>query len=177
MEQTYGPELQRLLDREAIRDCLTRYARGLDRHDQELLYSAFHEDAVDHHGVFVGRPQEFVPWALEEHERHLLAHQHFLANNTVEIEGDVAHSETYVFFVLRRKDDTGVDMGGGRYLDRLERRNGEWKIAQRELIMEWHGTAPSEAYADVLTYPTGKWGPTDPSYKRPFELTPPPGSP
>ena len=40
-----------LLDREAIRDVYTRYARGLDRGDAELIASAYHPDATeDHHG-------------------------------------------------------------------------------------------------------------------------------
>jgi hypothetical protein len=30
-------ELRELLDRQAIRDCVHRYARGLDRHDDELV--------------------------------------------------------------------------------------------------------------------------------------------
>jgi hypothetical protein len=36
MRETHSPEVQRLLDREAIWDCLYRYTRGLDRHDEEL---------------------------------------------------------------------------------------------------------------------------------------------
>ena len=41
------PRMQDLLDRQAILDCLNRYCMGVDRHDSELLISAFHADAVD----------------------------------------------------------------------------------------------------------------------------------
>jgi SnoaL-like domain len=163
--------LQGLLDRQAIVDCLHRYSRGLDRHDEEILASAFHEDAIDHHGHFVGPPHEFVPWANALHEADWAAHTHFLDVNHVEIDGDVAHSECYVLFVLRRKEGTKVDLGGGRYIDRLERRRGEWRIAARELLIEWSCTADGARFADVgAEYPTGTWDRTDASYRRPFEI-------
>ena len=50
-----------LWDREQIRQCLHRYARGVDRFDRELILSAFHPDALDEHGKFVG--------TLDPHEK------------------------------------------------------------------------------------------------------------
>ena len=165
------PELQRLLDRQAIVECLHRYSRWLDRHDEELLASAFHPDAIDHHGHFLGPPHVFVPWANELHATSWAAHTHFLDVGFVEIEGDIAHSECYVLFVLRRKEGTGVDLGGGRYLDRLERREGEWRIAARELIVEWHCNADGASFERLnAQYPSGTWDSSDPSYRRPFEI-------
>ena len=54
--QRLAAEVRELRDRQDILDCLTRYSRGLDRHDSELLASVYHGDAVDHHGEFVGPP-------------------------------------------------------------------------------------------------------------------------
>jgi hypothetical protein len=171
MGEALSPELQRLLDRQAIVDCLHRYSRGLDRHDEELLASAFWEDALDHHGDFVGRPSEFVPWANALHESEWAGHTHFLDPGTIEIDGDVAHSECYVLWVLRRKEGTELDLGGGRYVDRFERRNGEWRIAARELVVDWAGRADGAVFRDVhAEYPSGTWDRTDPSYRRPFAL-------
>ena len=171
MTDRHAPEIQRLLDRQAIVDCLHRYSRGLDRHDEELLASAFHEDAIDHHGDFLGPPSEFVPWANAGHEAGWLSHTHFLDPGTIEIDGDVAHSECYVLWVLRRKDETGVDFGGGRYIDRFERRSGEWRIAARELLIDWAAGAAGDYFDDVRQrYPTGSWNRGDPSYRRPFTL-------
>ena len=52
------PEVSQLLaelaDREAIRDCLHRYCRGVDRCDEDMLRSAYWEDAHDDHVVFAG---------------------------------------------------------------------------------------------------------------------------
>ncbi len=39
---------------EAIRQAALRYCRGVDRLDAELMFSAYHDDATDDHGVFVG---------------------------------------------------------------------------------------------------------------------------
>ena len=43
-------DLQFLLDRQSILDCIYRYSRGLDRHDVDILSDAYHPDAVDNHG-------------------------------------------------------------------------------------------------------------------------------
>ena len=47
-------DLQALLDREAIRDCLYRYCRGIDRADEAALRSAYWPDATDCHGAWNG---------------------------------------------------------------------------------------------------------------------------
>lgn len=163
-------QVQYLLDRDAIWDCVYRYARGLDRHDPEIFASPYHPDAIDRHGDFVGLRDDFVPWGLDVLASQWDAHTHFMTNNRVEIDGDVAHSETYVLFAQRRKDGTKVDLGGGRYIDRLERRDGEWRIAARELVIDWTANADAVVYADVATYSTGQWSHDDLSYRRPFEL-------
>jgi SnoaL-like domain len=120
--------VQRLLDRMAILDCINRYVRGLDRHDDELVASAYHEGALDHHGGFLGTPAEFIPWANELHAADWVSHQHHITSHTADLDGDVAHAESYCIGTFLRKDEPVVDMAGGRYIDRLERRNGEWRI-------------------------------------------------
>jgi hypothetical protein len=155
-----------LSDRQAILDCLTRYSRGLDRHDEELLTSVYHADATDHHDPFLGSPADFVPWANQFHEADYVAHTHAITNNTVDIEGDVAHSETYVQAVMRRKDGL-LDVRGGRYIDRLERRDGVWRIAAREVLVDWASTIGSSV---VQGHPTGTWNRSDVSYHRPLRV-------
>ena len=51
---------QQLADREAIRECALRYARGVDRLDADLMKSAYWPDATDDHGRFVGNGWEFA---------------------------------------------------------------------------------------------------------------------
>ncbi|AMO70549.1 nuclear transport factor 2 family protein [Sphingorhabdus sp. M41] len=140
--------LQTLIDRQDILDCLTRFSRGIDRLDREIFLSAFHEDATIAAGPFVGAPSALCDWSFAMHEEMQILTQHNLLNHTCEIDGDTAHSETYYMFVARNKDET-VWLAGGRYVDRLERRDNAWKIALRSNAIEW-SVAP-----DAMPVPFG----------------------
>src|SRR5580698_922850 len=160
--ETIGPELQRLLDREAIRDAITRFVRGLDRHDDELAASAYHAE-------FLGTPAELIPWANGLHAADWVTHHHHLTTQTIEIDGDVAHAETYCIGAFRRRDEDVVDIAGGRYIDRLERREGEWRIVAREALIEW--ACAADANASRFSFglsDAGRWDRGDPSYARPL---------
>ncbi len=170
--------VRKLQDRSDIYECLVRYCRGIDRNDVELALSAYHKDAIDDHGAFCGPARMVVESALQFHNSNHKRTQHSITNTTMEIDGDVAHCETYYHYSGLNKDwPTPVAMVGGRYLDRFERRNGEWKIALRQSLIEWYGT-PGEAQAppegmEVFNAP---FMPTrdksDPSYQRPFKVKP-----
>lgn len=124
-------------DRAAIWDCLQRYARGVDRFDPEIIKSAFHPDAIDDHGKFVGGPDEFVEWAIGQHTDAHLSHLHNLFNHTCDLDGDEAHTETYFMFAAMNREGPPLALGGGRYLDRFQKRDGEWRIAYRTCMREW----------------------------------------
>ncbi|RAY16313.1 nuclear transport factor 2 family protein [Actinomadura craniellae] len=165
-------ELDNLLDRQQVLDCLVRFSRGMDRFDRELFLSAFHADATIAAGPFVGGPADLYDWASELHGQGQSATHHNLLNHTCDIEGDVAHTETYYLFVGRNRDDSNW-IAGGRYLDRLERRDGRWRIALRTNAIEWSGTAPTMPipYAevpDIHLNGTPARGKDDPSYRRPL---------
>lgn len=164
-------KLQYLMDRTEIMDVIYRYARGLDRHDDDLLESVFHEDAVDQHGKWVGGREEFVRWANHEAHNEIAAHTHSMTTHTCEIDGDTAHAESYVMYALRRRESDKVVVGGGRYLDRLERRDGEWRIAARRLITDWRliADAPPPLKDGVFDF-AGTQDRTDPSYQRPLQI-------
>lgn len=164
--------LTKLLDRQDILDCLVRFSRGMDRFDRELFLSAFHPDAVIAAGAFVGGPVALYDWARDLHEQMQSATHHNLLNHSCEIDGNTAHTETYYLFVGRNRDDTNW-MAGGRYIDRLERRDGRWKIALRTNAIEWSGIVPTTPipFADVPDI-HGNGAPSrskrDPSYQRPL---------
>lgn len=164
--------LRMLLERQEILDCLIRFSRGMDRLDREIFLSAFHADAVIAAGPFVGGPVELYDWASRLHAQGQSATHHNLLNHTCDIEGEVAHTETYYLFVGRNRDETNW-IAGGRYIDRLERREGAWKIALRTNAIEWSGLVPTLPipFADVPdSHLNGS--PTrsrrDPSYLRPL---------
>ncbi|WP_019930693.1 nuclear transport factor 2 family protein [Nocardia sp. BMG111209] len=165
-------KLTRLLDRQEIQDTLTRFSRGMDRFDRDLFLSAFHDDATIAAGDFVGSPVDLFTWASAMHEAGQYATHHNLLNLTVDIDGDTAHSELYYLFVGRNRDDSNW-IAGGRYIDRLERRDGQWRIALRTNAIEWSGLVPTMPIPfadvpDIHVNGTPSRSTEDPSYARPL---------
>ena len=165
-------KLQYLLDRLAIQDVVNRYARGLDRHDDDVLRSAFHEDAVDNHGPWVGGREAFVAWANGPCHGHTNAHLHQITTHNCEIDGDVAHTESYCQWVHRLKDEESVWVGGGRYVDRLEKRDDEWRIVVRRLVLDFFYETKGTVFGtpSQLEYVKGTWDRSDISYERPLQM-------
>lgn len=178
--------VRELHDRQAIVDCLMTYARAVDRLDRELLLSVYHEDAIDDHGMFVGTRGEFADWALPMHEATQLSTQHCILNHTVELDGEVAHTETYWMLVGMNRRGTPYTMVGGRYLDRFEKRHGRWAIAARICVRDWaqlserpevlDQTAMTSAALTPEMAELARSGPQvsrdrdDPSYQRPLPV-------
>jgi hypothetical protein len=164
-------DLQELSDRIEILDCMQRYARGMDRLDRALARSAYHDDAVDDHLGFSGPVEGFLDWAFQYHASQV-RHQHYLGNHFVEIDGDVAHAETYYTFVgTDLVPDSPLTMVGGRYVDRLERRDGRWAIVVRRCLVEW-ATNPTSLLPveDLGLGGTVARDRSDVSYERPLRL-------
>jgi len=164
-----------LWDRQAIRDCLMNYCRGVDRLDRALLVSCYHPDAVDDHGVFVGDPEAFADWVIELHGRAQETTQHIITNHVCELDGDVAHAETYWLFASMNRQGAPLTLSGGRYIDRLERRDGRWAIALRKCVADWRG-APGEGWLPPQAVDALNSGArpardrSDPSYERPLSF-------
>lgn len=173
--------LDQLFDRQDIMDCMVRFSRGMDRFDREVFLSAFHHDATIAAGEFVGGPGDLYDWASKLHDFGQKATHHNLLNHSCDIDGDTAHTETYYLFVGRNRDESNW-IAGGRYIDRLERRDGEWKIALRTNAIEWSGMVPTMEipFADVpgieLNGAPAR-GKSDPSYARPLVNSRPPHVP
>jgi hypothetical protein len=156
---------------------LVRYCRGIDRGDPELMMSAFHDDALDDHGIICGEASAFVTWAIDGHNAGQYRTQHFLGTFSCDIEGDVANAETYWHFASYNKPPlAAVSLMGGRYLDRLERRNGRWAIAHRICVYDWHGPHGAFFPQEIMESFNSASRPTrdraDPSHKRPYTVDP-----
>jgi len=141
----------KLLDKQAIYEVVLRYCRGVDRLDIELVRSAYHPGAVDHHVGFEGNIDEYAAW-LERVLAKLDGTMHLVGNHYVEfVDDDRAISETYVIATHwgTPSDDGLINFtGGGRYVDVMERRNGVWAIAERWAVQEW-----SRSDAGTVTMP------------------------
>lgn len=131
-------DLTTVIDREAIRDVITRVARGEDRRHAALLKSAFWPDARVDLAVFAGSFDEYFGWVVPGADA-ILNTLHTLGQSMIALREDSAKVETHV--TSYHRIDTGSEerdtVIGGRYLDRLEKREGEWRIASRVMLYDW----------------------------------------
>jgi hypothetical protein len=142
MIRTVSQIKEEFADREAIRDCLYRYSRGIDRCDMELLRSAYWPDAIDNHTGFLGNIDEFVAWA-EPKLRAMQHNIHMIGNILIRLDGDKAAVESYLWSVsVMPAGPVREVFVCGRYLDRFERRHDEWRIAERLVVHDWFQERP-----------------------------------
>lgn len=187
-------EVEELIARQKCYDVLTRYCRALDRCDLELMKSVYWSDSSESRGIFEGDALEFAAFIIDEIQALFEATQHAICNVHMEFDGDVAHIESYLLAYHKVKGaraqvrklfgsrymaqfDWTKDQGtphdfvfGGRYIDRLERRDGEWRIAERTAVMDWNQNGQSTAIWDQGIFKQlttrGTRGPGDPVYNR-----------
>jgi hypothetical protein len=141
---TPADELQLLLDERAIQRCIARYCHGTDRQDWQTVIDAYVPGALDDHGSFQGTVEEFAEW-LANKSANRGAKQHYIANQLIEIAGDDAVCESYylcyIEFTADREfadsDEPTAVLMGGRYVDRLTRFEGDWRIAHRGVLLDW----------------------------------------
>lgn len=137
-------EIRYVKDRIEILDCVNKQSRSHDRHDRhdaELMTSAYASDGIDEHGPDVIPGPEYAAWANGRHSMVFADHLHNITTHTCDIDGDEAHAESYAIGTMVGRDGKTLAFMGGRYLDRLERRDGTWKIVVRRCTIEWSFTA------------------------------------
>jgi hypothetical protein len=130
---------------ESIRQAALRYCRGVDRLDAELMFSAYHADATDDHGVFVGPARELCDRVVHSHRRYD-ATMHCILNHAIDFVDDTtATGEVYNITYLRQTIDGSPHLHTWwvRYLDRYESRDGRWAIAHRVCVHEWTRSEPA----------------------------------
>jgi hypothetical protein len=159
-------------EREAIGQVLAEFCVGVDRLDYELIESCFHADAEVDFGGFVSGPVagyfDFVrgPDGLGSFERTM----HNLGTTTVEIDGDVAHSQAYCVAYHSGGEDhpwcKGFVVVHARYLDRLEKRDGRWAIARRVCAFEWGQNQTTGEAMELPAENLGRRDRTDLAYTR-----------
>jgi hypothetical protein len=151
-----------------IRKLQMRYCRAVDRLDFDMLRACFHSDATLDYGFYAGGLEGFLAWT-EQGLKLFTNTTHFTGNQLVEVNEDRASAENYTL-ATHRCEPNGTEplrdfVLAIRYVDRLERRNGEWRIAHRAFILDWWrydsvealGTRPPGAHA-------GRRGQDDLSY-------------
>ncbi|MGE3621695.1 MAG: nuclear transport factor 2 family protein [Acidimicrobiia bacterium] len=168
-----GDPLGDLHDREAIRHLLNLYCRAFDRQDWDLVRAVYWPDAYDDHGAYKGGIEGLIEYAADVMSR-AEANQHTLGTSIIEVEGDEAHCESYfVGRTLRKPEPDGRQLLTemyGRYVDRFEKRDGEWRIAHRVCVLDMRDQreqqlTPSPVHDEMVR---GRRDRSDAIYQRPL---------
>lgn len=171
MSKTVSQIREELADREAIRDVMMRYCRGIDRLDVDLIRSAYWPDAHDDHLEFSGNIEEFIEYC-EPILGGMRYSQHLIGNMLIEIDGDRAEVESYFQGYHSVPDEAGNrhdHVAAGRYLDVFEKRNDEWRILKRFVVTDWFRDYPDTADWEVgpfgMQVERGDQKPNDKSFR------------
>ena len=167
---TRDDRIQIMLDEHEIRKIIFLYTRGVDRLDAELVSSVYHPTAMDNHGGFKGKGQDFGPYIAKMIAEHCTMSQHTLNQSLITVDGDKAHAETYfvAYHVRPDGDAEYMDRFGGRYIDKLARRDDLWKISDRVVVRDWSTTDKIEgSYYDPDIFTSGKRSKEDLAYGTP----------
>jgi len=159
--------VEQMLAESEIRDVHARYCRSADRCDFELYRTCFHQDAVLEFSFWTGSADDFIGMA-EQMLSGFAATTHFTGNQLITVDGDAAWCEFYTLATHRiAADDNGPDRDyvcSVRYIDRMERRGGEWRIARRKCVLDWARTDPVPDFCDGDKSGEARRDRSDPSY-------------
>lgn len=148
------PTLEELAAKQAITEVLYRYARSMDRMDLDLARTCWHPEGTDSHSpLYSGSYDGFIEWVWRVHAG-MIATRHVVTNILIQLDlpAERAGAECYWTVTMRIPHQGGVAdiCCGGRYLDRLECRNGEWAILHRESVMDMVRVEPLIHDIDVI---------------------------
>jgi hypothetical protein len=166
-----SPELEQqvveMLEKQRIRELLARLARAMDRVDVEGIKGCYTEDSLDDHGSFHGSGAEFAerPSRLAPEN---LSSTHHLGQSLIDLVDGEAYAETYFFVpLIWRLGGQNVEIQtAGRYIDRLVKVEGEWKLAFRRVLMDWANERPAVPWSELETFVRSQRWPADQVYDR-----------
>lgn len=133
-----------IADRFAIADVLALYCRAIDRCDAGLLAAVFAPDARIDYGDGAKSPTDTIPGLMAGLGAMRLT-QHNISNAIIQIAGARAKAETncVALHIIPAPAGETEFVVGGRYLDRLVKTDGRWRIVERQYVMDWNRTSPS----------------------------------
>jgi hypothetical protein len=157
--------VQALVEKEAIRDLLGRCFRGADRELPALAESCHPPDGNINLGIYNGSAREFFA-GTEKFRAPMLAVHHHIGQSNIELDGDTAVGETYVLatYVAPGADGPLTTVLMTRYLDRFEKRDGEWKITDRRVAFDAQLDVPGGLPTMAPEQVWGSRGDSDPSH-------------
>jgi len=160
-------QLHDLLAERDIRHVLTRYCRGVDRCDAELIASCYHDDAVDDHGNWQVAGKDASDAIISRVKPGPESAMHFMGNIHIELDGDTAFAESYLLAFRTAHEGTQAftRTRAIRFVDRFTRRNNEWKISERVVVDDWNRVDEvKESMADTPHFRASSKDRNDPVY-------------
>jgi SnoaL-like domain len=139
-----------LADKHACAELIQSWGLYRDQCRWPELLATFHPDGEIAVSWFRGPFTQFV-----EHCKRGGPSKHLISPSLVRVNGDRAVAETSIVILVRQAIETiPVDMTSrARFLDRLERRQGAWKILERAAIYEQDRldpVEPSDAFGRIM---------------------------
>lgn len=151
--------LEELAAHVEIQQVLFRYCRGVDRGDEEMISSVYHDEAIDEHGSWIGKGRDFAMYLVPAMNSVPLIGQHHITNSLIELDGDIANVESYFMAFHPEKDDAEQPRHAfiaGRYMDRFEKRESKWLIQHRQVILDIsHSLERVPDWSGAATFPRG----------------------
>ena len=139
MDQELEKKLIEIVDKNAIRDVLMQYCMGADQCDGPMVHDAFHSDAhCKHDPSFDGPASEFVDMMLG-FLSDTAVFRHNITTVSINLTGEnEAQATSYCIVAGENMENKNtIDLGGYRYEDLLEKRDGKWAIVKRLLEQDW----------------------------------------
>ncbi len=135
------------LDILAIQRCLAVAVMGNDMLDSAMWKSAYWPDATEDHGWYLGNAHQFIDETIPMLVGDMDMTWHAVGVPLVMVDGDTARSiAQFTGYVRLKAADGAVPndlLCGGRYIDRLERRDGVWRISHRVSKGDWTRIDPA----------------------------------
>lgn len=154
--------LETLIAKDAIRELVLLYSRGVDRKDAALLRDLYTADATDTHGdSYDGDATGYCDF-LEKSFPYMPYSGHHVCNHMISVDGDEGNGEVYAIAYHVIPDGQGgwlEDLMTVRYIDNYRKEaDGRWRFAKRVVTYDMRNRRPIAAPGE-MTDPA-----SDPSY-------------
>jgi len=124
----------------AIQELFARYAHAIDDLNVEAWVQCFIPDGVFQVGTRAMRGQAALRGYAEVHVKDIRC-RHLMANFLYEINGNEAAGQCSMLATLATPGGYKI-FAQGRYVDRLVKQNGQWRIAHRRVEPDRLATDP-----------------------------------
>lgn len=132
-------KLRKIADHHDIRQTLAEYCHACDRADEALMASLYTDDSFDDHGLVRAPGAEYAEKMTKLVVDRTEAVWHVLGQSLIKVDGDEAGAETFFLGIMRLNPQDGtskINQLAGRFVDKLVRVEGKWKIKHRTCVRD-----------------------------------------